>query len=174
MKRFYTFILLLLTLNAYSQELESFDFLDSFTKDEISIQIGISVNYGVDLYKIRYYTPDLNGDQHIASGLLCVPQSQNLAFPLACYQHGTILNGRDDVPSNLQGGYTLALVFASYGYVVCAPDLLGLGDSPGIHPYIHAKSEASASVDMLYATIEMSEASELFYLNDQLFISGYS
>ena len=162
-----------LTISIQAQKFESSVFLDSYTKNEISLIVGISVNYAVDLYKVRYYTADIDGNDHIASGLLCVPQSNSLIFPLSCYQHGTV-GDRTEVPSNLRGGFVLPMVFASDGYVVCAPDFLGLGDSPGIHPYVHAKTEASAGLDMLLAVRELDEQTADFDLNDQLFISGYS
>ena len=47
------------------------------------------------------------------------------------------------------------MIFAAFGYVVCAPDFVGLGDSPGVHPYVHAKTEASAAIDMLRAAREL-------------------
>ncbi len=175
MKKIFTLIISFFSiLHISAQEFESALFLDSFTKDELSLMIGISVNYGVDLYKINYTTPDLQGNQHTASGLLCIPQSESRIFPLGCYQHGTIINGRDDVPSNLAGGYTLPLIFSSFGYVVCAADFLGLGDSPGIHPYVHSATEASAAIDMLLAVREYDQANDEFTLNEQLFVGGYS
>ncbi|MBT8189539.1 MAG: T9SS type A sorting domain-containing protein [Bacteroidia bacterium] len=174
MRFIYTALIpLLFVVSATSQNLESVTYLESFQKDEISSMIGLSVNYGVDLYKVRYYTPDINGDEHVASGLICIPQSQSRSFPLACYQHGTV-GSRDDVPSNLQGGYLLAVIFASYGYVITTPDYLGLGDSPGIHPYVHAATEASAAIDLLYAARELDAQDDTFSMNDQLFITGYS
>lgn len=174
MKYFCSAILgLLLVFQTEAQKLESVSFLDAFQKEEIGLLLGISVNYGVDLYKVRYYTPDVYGNEHVASGLICIPQSESRVFPLACYQHGTV-GSRDDVPSNLQGGYLLAVIFASYGYVVTTPDYLGLGDSPGIHPYVHAATEASAAIDLLYATRELDQQDDSFSLSEQLFITGYS
>lgn len=175
MRNIFTLIisfLFIFQLNA--QKLESSQLLDSYSAAEITAIIGLSVNHAVDLYKIRYHTADLNGNDHIASGLLCVPKGENLIFPLACYQHGTIFGGREDVPSNLQGGFELAMIFASFGYAVCVPDMLGLGESPGIHPYVHADTEASAAVDMLYAAREFDDQTGNFDLNEQLYITGYS
>lgn len=176
MKLLFTTVLSLVFLNISAQKLESYEFLEGRSALEIKFQLNniITVPYGVDFYKIRYFTADINGDQHVASGLLCVPQDDTgLIFPMACYQHGTVA-GRDDVPSNLAGGYTLPMVFSSYGYVVCAPDFIGLGDSPGIHPYVHAETEASAGVDLMLAARELAEELEELDINDQVFISGYS
>ena len=158
---------------ANAQELESLNFIDSYSQTEVGNLIGISVSYGVDLYKVRYYTDDINGNQSIASGLLCVPQADDLIFPLAAYQHGTV-NGRQDVPSRLAGGFQLPLILASYGYVVCAPDMLGLGDSPGIHLYVHAETQATAAIDMLSAIRDNDDQQDMYQVNDQLFVTGYS
>ena len=42
-------------------------------------------------------------------------------------------------------------LFASAGYAAVAPDYLGLGTGPGLHPYMDLSSEVTASVDMLDA-----------------------
>jgi len=174
-----SFICLLFSLvfiNLTAQKLESYEFLSSRSAIEIKLEFNniLTVPYGVDFYKIRYYTADVNGDEHIASGLLCIPQDDTgLVFPLACYQHGTV-SGRDDVPSNLEGGFTLAMAFSAFGYVVCAPDFVGLGDSPGVHPYVHAATEASAGVDFMLAARELTAELEDLRINDQVFITGYS
>lgn len=163
------------SISTYAQKVESTTFLGSVTAAEISQLAGLPVPYAVDLYKVRYFTPDAVGEEHVASGLVCIPQNENLAFPLFCYQHGTV-GGREDVPSRLAGGYELPLVFSALGFVVCAADFVGLGDSPGVHPYVHASTEATAGVDLLLAAREMSQDDSFppFALNDQLFISGYS
>ena len=176
MKSIFTLLLLFLTLaTSWSQRLENATLIETVTSAEISALVGIPIAYDVDLYKMRYYTPDLNGNDHIASGLVCVPVSENLVFPVACYQHGTV-NSRSDVPSQLAGGYQLPLLLAALGYVTVAPDFLGLGDSPGIHPYVHADSEAWVALDMLLALREMSESDDYPAVNihDQLFVGGYS
>ncbi|NNE27935.1 MAG: T9SS type A sorting domain-containing protein [Saprospiraceae bacterium] len=173
--RYFTIFMIIFLCNtdAKAQELESITFVDSYSKVELGALFGISVSYGVDLYKVRYFTNDIESNQSIASGLLCVPQAENLIFPLAAYQHGTV-DGREDVPSRLAGGFQLPMILASYGYVVCAPDMLGLGDSPGIHMYVHAKTEATAAIDMLLAIRDNDENEDIYQLNEQLFITGYS
>lgn len=177
MNRIFTLIIIFLAINISSaQKLVDVNFKFTLSAlDVSSIVGGLTVPYGVDLYKVTYMTPDVNGDDHIASGLLIIPKDETTAFPLACYQHGTV-DDRFDVPSELAGGYQLAMVFSAFGYVVCAPDFVGLGDSPGIHPYVHAETEASAAIDMLRAVREIDNDDQFsgLTLNDQLFISGYS
>ena len=177
MKRFFTLFIILLSINlADAQRLVDMELKASLPASSVSALIGgLSVPYGVDLYKVRYMTPDTEGNDHIASGLLCIPNDPTFTYPMAIYQHGTVAD-RDDVPSNLMGGFQLAMVFSAFGYVVCAPDYIGLGDSPGVHPYVHAQTEASAAIDMLRVARELDDDDSFagLALNDQLFISGYS
>ncbi len=178
MKYIYTFVFLfILSSNLWSQRLVSFEYLSTTSSAILNGQISVlnAIN-DVDLYSVVYMTPDVLGNEHEASGLVCVPVvDQTTSYPLACYQHGTV-QGRNDVPSMQAGGHTLTIAFASRGYVVATPDFVGLGISPGVHPYIHADTEASAAVDLLLATQEMMNdpTFENIALNDQLFISGYS
>lgn len=176
MKSIFTFsICLLFSLSGQAQKLVSFEYLNTLQAAGINFLIsGAQAVYDVDNYKVRYNTLDAVGNEHIASGLVSIPKSdQSLTFPLACYQHGTV-SGREDVPSNLAGGFILPVAFSAYGYLVCSPDFVGLGDSPGVHPYVHAASEASAGVDLMLATREMVAEIDRVDLNDQVFISGYS
>lgn len=169
------FCFVLAAIYLHAQKLESAVYLDSYSAAQITAIAGIPVQYGADLYKVRYFTPDAVGNEHVASGLLCIPQETSLVFPLACYQHGTV-GGREDVPSRLAGGFQLPLVLSGLGYIVCAADFVGLGDSPGVHPYVHAATEATAGVDLLLAVKELEEDDDFpeFHSSRQLFIGGYS
>lgn len=175
MRPIYTLILSFFFFSSsYGQKLVSYEFQVTIPAGTINfINNAIQAKYDVSLYEMTYNTTDARGVEHVASGLVCLPNDPTVVFPLACYQHGTVA-GRDDVPSRQMGGFQLAMAFASHGYVTAAPDYVGLGDSPGVHPYIHAKTEASAGVDMLLAVREMADLEADIHLNDQLFISGYS
>lgn len=164
-------VLSLSYLNA--QEVIATDLLGQRTKFSLTTQFGAFIQNGVKLYKITYTTPDIHGQLDTASGLFIVPQREQLiSYPTLVYHHGTV-DGPQDVPSNLQGGYELALYFAGLGYATIAPDFLGAGEARGFHPYVHAASEASASADMLRAVRTYAPEMDV-HLNDQLFITGYS
>lgn len=144
--------------------------LDSlFALDGLTV---FPVHYAVNMYKIVYKTIDADGVETQASGAVCIPLDTVDAFPLASYQHGTVFR-KDDVPSRENYESLLGLIYAPGGYVICMPDYLGLGDSPGLHPYCHAKTEASAILDMLRATRQLCSILHI-QLNDQLFLFGYS
>jgi len=154
--------------------LVDYTFLGTRTKAYLYILFGVPVDYDVNLYKIRYKTPDVHGLLDTASGLLVlpvVPDSTNL--PIVVYAHGTT-DGPADVPSKLHGGYEIAMAYAAKGFAVAAPDFLGLGDARGFHPYVHAASEASASFDMLNASVEYLEANAPDWDELHLFLCGYS
>lgn len=134
---------------------------------------GPLMENGVLLYSITYTTTDVFGARDTASGLVVIPRKDEpFNFPTVCYHHGTV-SDRNDVPSQLRGGFDIAEAFGGVGFVSIAPDYLGLGTSRGPHPYVHADSEASASIDMLFALREFAEQQEIL-LNDQLFLTGYS
>jgi pimeloyl-ACP methyl ester carboxylesterase len=132
----------------------------------------------VRIVKIVYETVDPFGLPIQASGGLYLPLGATNALPLTSYQHGTVLY-RFEVPSNysfydqVDTESPIGPLFATDGYAIAMPDYIGLGDSPGIHPYFHAKTEATAVVDMLRAARTYC-ATNGVALNDQLFLLGHS
>ncbi len=125
----------------------------------------------VDVYKLDYETIDPFGLPILASGAVVLP-STVAPVPLVSYQHGTIVE-KSDVPSQLSSDSLIGVAFGTSGYLASLPDYLGLGDSPGLHPYHHAATEAEAVVDLLRAARTFA-ASRSVMLNGQLFLLGYS
>ena len=163
---------------AYRGELISYEKTDSWTQtqvDSVINELGLTIvaANGLDIYKLLYKTIDALGEsQTIASGALMVPTGIAGPFPMSSYQHGTIVR-KDDVPSMGSGETLIGVLFSSTGFVTVMPDYLGLGESPGLHPYVHSKSEATASVDMLRASKAVLDEIGVAD-NDQLFLFGYS
>ncbi len=156
--------------------LGQWELVESLTAQEIQELLGLPfVEYGVDSYRVEYETTNIDGTPGMASGLITIPNDPGNNYPMLVFQHGTV-NGRDDVPSNLAGGYQLGAVFGAMGYISLQPDYLGLGINPGVHPYIHSDSEAWVAVDMMRHVKEQlnTELPSGPYLNDQVFLSGYS
>ena len=57
------------------------------------------------------------------------------------------------------------------------PDYLGMGESPGLHPYCHGASEATATVDMIRAVREAQMLDMIPGMtadNGEMFLTGYS
>lgn len=177
----YTFVLssafALLSLNSRAQEATLLENISINQVTQILDQLGVpdgvvSAQYEVDFYKINYRTLHPNGDSVDVSGALCLPVGVDCGLPLASYQHGTVAN-KTNVPSYQNGESNIGVVLASVGYAVAMPDYIGLGDSEGLHPYVHAESQATTSLNLLRAAKELKE--ELgFELNEQVFVCGYS
>jgi pimeloyl-ACP methyl ester carboxylesterase len=136
--------------------------------------VPITPQYNVRLYRVVYETVTPLGARTRASGALLLPDNVGRPLPLATYQHGT-LTKTNDVPSgmSLSSEVTIGIAFATTGYAAVTPDYLGLGDSPRLHPYHHARSEATAGVDMLRAARNFCAANGVA-LTNQLFLCGYS
>ncbi len=151
--------------------------LRSYTAAEMQ---AVLVRYGlppgsqlpVEAWKVQYSTLDAKGAATIASALVVLPVGAGRALPLVAYQHGTITE-RESVPSRLAGEADVGLVLGGSGYVAVLADYIGLGDSPGFHPYQHAASEASAVLDALRAATALVAERGLGW-NRQLFLTGYS
>ncbi|MFK7905374.1 MAG: lipase family protein [Chitinophagales bacterium] len=176
MKRIlYFFLAISLSMPSVSgQVLVSSELLQSLSTLELAGQGVFGATYGVDVYKLIYNTIDTQGEPTIASGAMVLPQTndETLCFPMMSYAHGTVL-AQDNIPSRLSGEILVGYFSAADGYVAVLPDYLGMGDSPGLHPYVHADSEATASIDMIRAAREYAAANNIS-LNDQLFLTGYS
>jgi pimeloyl-ACP methyl ester carboxylesterase len=68
----------------------------------------------------------------------------------------------------------IAVVLASLGYIVVAPDYVGYGSSKGVpHPYLQAAPTAAAMVDALTAAQTWRRRNAAAD-NGQLFLTGYS
>ncbi|MBX7133221.1 MAG: lipase family protein [Fimbriimonadaceae bacterium] len=143
--------------------------------DDIEHQSGydLSVTSDVSLYKVTYWTIDVNGQAVRATGAVAIPDTPTNPA-LVSYQHSTATL-KTNVPSgNNDEAWAVLAVFAATGnYVVSMPDYLGLGDSAGMHPYLHAASEASASLDMIRASRTLCGKLNVG-LSDKLFLHGYS
>ena len=136
--------------------------------------VPITAQYNVRMYTLVYETITPMGARTVASGALFLPENTGGPLPLVSYQHGTIIE-INKAPSalDLTTEASIGLIMATTGYATVLPDYLGLGDSPGLHPYHHARSEATVCVDLLRATRTFC-ATNGFPLNDRLFLTGYS
>jgi hypothetical protein len=109
------------------------------------------VDCGIALYRVEYWTTGVDGALTRASGLLALPSGVR-PRGVVSFQHGTETD-RSSSPStpDPSNGVLAAAAFAARGYVLVAPDYLGLGTARGVHPYLHAATEAGAVIDMLRA-----------------------
>ncbi|MCP9235592.1 S9 family peptidase [Lewinella sp. JB7] len=156
-----------------AQNYISVDKQERLTAEQIGRQLPITTEYDVVIYKVLYATVDAFGKPDTASGMLSVPDDRSLRFPMGIYMHGTVTD-REAVPSRRETlERSVVNAFATNGYIMVAPDYIGLGDSDGFHPYVHAATESSAGRDLILAAQSWMDDQQVAY-NDQLFITGYS
>lgn len=172
-----TFYRLLVTLGAQRGTIETNALLRGYTAVELGALLARYFVPGVtpvpvEAWRVVYSTVDAHGGPTRASALVVVPNLPGTSLPIVSYQHGTVTQ-RENVPSRLNTEADLGLILGAARYIAVLPDYLGLGDSPGAHPYHHARSEATAVVDALRAAREMLTSAPTTW-NGQLFLVGYS
>jgi hypothetical protein len=111
-----------------------------------------TLRHGVRTYRLRYRTVDAQQRPTIASGLLVLPLHGARRLTAVSSTHGTTTE-RSAAPSVSTDDYDTApaVTFGAGGFAAVAPDYLGLGVEPGLHPWMDLASETSASLDMLRA-----------------------
>ena len=149
-----------------------------------SQNINMTLDYTVECYRLTYLTVDPWGRPIKASGSLFVPSGVSNAS-LAMYQHGTILKKADapsnklnfleNISPNLDLSFSeagIGVMAAGKGCVATLPDYLGMGSGDGYHPYVHARSEATAAIDLARAANQF--LGKGFIKFNKTFVFGYS
>ena len=157
------------------------EFIGGATRDEIAqflAAIGwpsVGVRSGVTMRRLVYTTIDAHGAPTVASGMLALPTDIE-PVGVVWFGHGTSASrSGESVPSTPSPGQGqgLATLFGAGGFALVAPDYVGLGLSPGPHPYLHRATEASASLDLL--TAARWSAQELnVNLPQSVYLTGFS
>lgn len=135
---------------------------------------GAHPTYAVRAYRIEYRTVDVHADPTTASALVALPVARPGRARTVVWEHGTRV-GRVDVASMSSDNFDrpAAVLFASAGFMTVAPDYLGLGTGPGAHPYAHAATEASASLDAVRAGRSLA-SKQGQQLSSDVLVSGFS
>jgi len=168
MKNILLFLFCALAANVSAQEVIDVEVQDMQTRFILSFVVPFTPEYDVQNYKVQYTTTDAFGQPDTASGLVTIPITpEDLSFPIAVYNHGTVGGEREAVLSRqgIQERFFVAAVVTS-GYIGLAPDYLGLGDSDGRHPYVHAETEASAGRDMVIAVKKWLAEDDIAQFNE--------
>ena len=154
---------------------ELLDEIDQLTAQAVVdgfIPTGPDIDYDLELYSITYETIDQFGNEAIASGAIVLPVGQLESLPLLSFHHGTEVRRLGTYSQS--GSFDLLTCWlGGTGYVSVFPDYLGLGVSNVFHPYQINIPSATAIVDILIASKQLC-LSKNIYLNDQLFLTGYS
>ena len=175
MKLRFSVLLLAFTIggsfNTSAQVLVSSQVIDTSAANFLNFFANGRAQFDVVTYKIKYRTTDLDSSTTTASGAVSVPIGGSCdSLSLALYAHGTVLED-DNVPSRGNFESNIGKVFASTGHIAVMPDYLGLGDHPGLHPYVHAESEATTSLDAMRAARELLDTMPL---QNEVLLTGYS
>ncbi|AZA50468.1 T9SS C-terminal target domain-containing protein [Chryseobacterium carnipullorum] len=132
-------------------------------------------NVGLKGYKITYYTKNEKNVLVKATGLLMYP-NVNFKLSTVVSDHGTT-DSRDNVPSNFKGaltaGFVVELSYVLNGYILMAPDYVGMGTGDGVHPYVDYATEAGATIDFVTAANKVL-AQQGIKRYDEYFLAGYS
>ncbi|MFF1483899.1 alpha/beta hydrolase [Streptomyces sp. NPDC058319] len=131
-----------------------------------------TVRHGVRAYRLTYRTVDPYGRPTTATGLLTLPEGGGRRLSLVSDTHGTMVD-RDYAPSVAEDNRAQSYLFGSAGHAVAAPDYLGLGKGPGVHPYMDTRSAVTASVDMLRAA-RTAAAGLGRTLTGDVYLTGFS
>ena len=146
------------------------------------LKLAFSPVCSVDVYHMQYETVGGQGEAATASGALMVPggldPSCQGARPLVLYAHGTSAEKSYNIAAGLSSGNSeailLATVFASFGYIVVAPNYAGYDTSNlSYHPYLVADQQSHDMMDAL--TAARSALSGIgASASSKLFVTGYS
>ncbi|MBX3582361.1 MAG: prolyl oligopeptidase family serine peptidase [Rhizobiaceae bacterium] len=157
------------------------DRLDQILSKDFPEFAGIDVVYprarnAVNLYRVTYgsVVPEQSNRPIVASGLVAVPDTDEKAFPMLSYQHGTVY-GKQQVPSYPdQSPETQLMIalFAGQGYVVTGSDYFGMGISTEPEGYLVKGSHQQATFDMLMAARAVLD--HMGIEDTKLFLSGWS
>lgn len=132
-----------------------------------------TVRNGVRLYRLMYGTVDVHGRPTRASGLLVLPRVERRHLHVVSFGHGTAIYRRD-VPSTPDDfSASPGVLYGANGFASVSPDYLGQGSGPGRHPWLHARTEASAALDMLRAARAFASSRHLVLDRDVL-ATGFS
>jgi Secretory lipase len=133
----------------------------------------VDIRYGIDLFRVQYWTTRFDNVPTIASGLVAVPRGLPLRGVVS-YQHGTNPT-RATTPSqpSLGEGVLGSAIFAGGGYLFLAADYIGLGTSTEVHPYMYSPSTVAAVVDLLKAARALTNRIHVQW-SSQISLFGFS
>jgi pimeloyl-ACP methyl ester carboxylesterase len=165
--------------------LKAFEFVTVLSRDEIdraSRERGWAALAGparceVVVYRIAHPARGPRGEATDATGAVMVPRGPGCdgPLPMLSYSRGTDLDrDRSMADPSERENQAVAAFFAASGHTVVASDYLGYaGSSFPYHPYLHAESEASTTVDAIRAARRLLDVLDV-PTSGRLVLAGYS
>ena len=140
--------------------------------DELELPYNLTLDHDIKAYTLEYHTLGPDGNGEVASGAILLPVGLD-SLDVRSVQHGTEIKRENAGSKNPLFFGLEALLAASNGYLVVAPDYLGIGSSDILQPYLHYSTTGMTVMDMLTATYSVV-ADSAWPVTDRLFLSGYS
>ena len=140
----------------YGGHVERIEALGDYSAEEAALLLQLaganasfSVRTGFSLQRVVYRTTGVRGEPTLVSGLVAVPASGAIKGVVS-WQHGTNSFRPNSISQpSVPEGVGVAALFASDGYLLVAPDYIGLGVSHDVHPYYHWPSTVETTTDLL-------------------------
>ena len=140
----------------YGGRVKSIDLIDTYSSDQvrqllkqINLPQPVATTTGLTLFRIQYLTHRFDQQEIVVSGLVGIPTT-NTIKGIVSYQHGTVADRASSVSQpSPDEGLPIAALFAGDGYLLLAPDYIGLGVSTEVPPYLHTASTVNPVVDLL-------------------------
>ncbi len=138
----------------------------------LAVGLHAPVANGIHLYRVSYWSVT-DGAPVLVSGLMTVPDAKAPRGTVV-WMHGTH-DDRADSLSNpgSQEGALASAIFAGGGYLLLAPDLVGLGVSKGPQAYFVNASTVDVTLDFLRAAQSASAQAGQTW-NANLYLTGFS
>ena len=139
--------------------------------------INLTPSYDVNLYKIEYHSTAKNTAPVVASGLICIPITNNAKRGIVSCQQGTMLKNYE-APSNNSYGYSTyqTAIMASLGYIAVSNDYLGFGSTANSN-FPQAYHIYSYSVNdwlLFMKAVEEYISNNSIATSKDLYLMGYS
>ncbi len=133
------------------------------------------MKHNVNVYTITYLTT-FQGEQVVASGMVAIPATSGVQFPIISFQNGTnTLHSMAPSVNTDDQLYQMLEFVASTGFIISLPDYLGFGASDQMfHPYLDKESTVQTVIDMLRAVKELLNNYLYVDMSNDLYITGYS
>jgi pimeloyl-ACP methyl ester carboxylesterase len=134
----------------------------------------INTEHGFSLYRVSYPADAVTpGTRTTVSGLIAIPDTHQIKG-IVSWQHGTSSKRANSISKpSVPEGMGVAAVFAGDGYVLTAPDYIGLGVSTLPQAYYHWPSTVSAVFELVSIAEIMVDGITGEPAKD-LFLAGFS
>lgn len=141
-------------------EILRFEHMGTYTADQVSSAAGVPASpFAAEAYRILYLSQEPVGTPRAVSGVIIVPVDAGGAesFPVLVHGHQGPDLADTCAPSKDRTSPLRLLPWVTQGYLVVAPDYVGLG-TPGLHPSLVGEAEARSMLDAARAALRFRDS----------------